>query len=868
MKRNGRRLNPSKTIIYPVLLSWIVGTRIRKPWLGQYMKTKLFPLLFIVILLFTGFIGQVASAADPPPTLYLYFSQEELINLRALRTAPSHQATWNSIKSWADTYMSYSPPTQPTGEGFIGYWDAIERNGIDGKPPIRRFVETMAFMYAMTEDTAYAEAAKEWMLELASWSTWQESGTPGQCDAMAIKGITFGYDILSDYLSVSEKQTISDRVATSTQAIYDYWSGHEDNPEWWGWGYPNAIGLRGMALILSGLVFTDQPDAGTWYNSGLTLTQTNLDTAFDYSEGISYDALACFAMVAALDPVKRIKGDDRFQGSSLLMERGLLYNYLNYNDKPIQFEDGAWYEGFETNTLPFLYKLGSEYNDGYANWFADNYADKDNVYSYIWKDPNVVSISPTGLPLTRHFGDIGYVVARSGWDNDDLVFAFKSGSSKGHSHNSQNEFAIYYQGKPITGGPGYVSNRVTDDTWSHNCILVDGNGQCQELGDYQSCSPLLGTRGQITAFEESAGNYVYMLGDASAVYTGWSGTSDGRTYTVGDLDKWLRHVVFVRNPNYFVIFDQLEAPSPKQFNMIINLPQLKWNSAPQPISVSGALISMSQEGIPLNALIVEPKTFSYDIISYNERDSGEANQIRVNTPTATETAEFLTVLYPDAVLPVEEVQMGNLLGVIITPSSDTKELVLFSSDGNPVDQYVELGGYYQAIDGGSYTFDGTRVRAQFDTYQVMRLEQVTEQPPIAEFSATLTTGDKPLSVQFSDQSEGSITGWLWDFGDGATSTEQNPLHMYTSAGVYTVSLTVAGSPSDTETKTDYISVYEPAPFIPGDANEDGVVNSLDITKVKRIIMGLDEPTPGVDANEDGNINALDITQIELIIMGS
>ncbi len=154
---------------------------------------------------------------------------------------------------------------------------------------------------------------------------------------------------------------------------------------------------------------------------------------------------------------------------------------------------------------------------------------------------------------------------------------------------------------------------------------------------------------------------------------------------------------------------------------------------------------------------------------------------------------------------------------------------------------------------------------------IVHILSLQEEVPLAEFSATPTTGNEPLDVQFTDQSTGSITSWLWDFGNEATSTVQNPLHTYTSAGVYTVSLTVTDSlttNSDTETKTDYISVYEPAPFIPGDANEDGVVNSLDITKVKRIIMGLDEPTPGADANGDGNINALDITQIELIIMGS
>ena len=55
--------------------------------------------------------------------------------------------------------------------------------------------------------------------------------------------------------------------------------------------------------------------------------------------------------------------------------------------------------------------------------------------------------------------------------------------------------------------------------------------------------------------------------------------------------------------------------------------------------------------------------------------------------------------------------------------------------------------------------------------------------------------------------------------------------------------------------------------IPGDANGDGNVNSLDITNAERIIVGLDDETPGADANQDGNFNALDITKIEMIIAG-
>ncbi|AKB34214.1 cell surface protein [Methanosarcina siciliae HI350] len=81
--------------------------------------------------------------------------------------------------------------------------------------------------------------------------------------------------------------------------------------------------------------------------------------------------------------------------------------------------------------------------------------------------------------------------------------------------------------------------------------------------------------------------------------------------------------------------------------------------------------------------------------------------------------------------------------------------------------------------------------------------------PVANFSAEITSGNAPLTVNFTDQSAGSPTSWLWDLGDGENSTEQNPSHTYTSAGNYTVNLTVENSAgTDFELKTDYIEVSE------------------------------------------------------------
>jgi PKD repeat protein len=48
-------------------------------------------------------------------------------------------------------------------------------------------------------------------------------------------------------------------------------------------------------------------------------------------------------------------------------------------------------------------------------------------------------------------------------------------------------------------------------------------------------------------------------------------------------------------------------------------------------------------------------------------------------------------------------------------------------------------------------------------------------------------------VAFQDQSEGEITSWKWDFGDGTTSTERHPVHQYQKAGEkYVVILDVEG----------------------------------------------------------------------------
>ena len=88
--------------------------------------------------------------------------------------------------------------------------------------------------------------------------------------------------------------------------------------------------------------------------------------------------------------------------------------------------------------------------------------------------------------------------------------------------------------------------------------------------------------------------------------------------------------------------------------------------------------------------------------------------------------------------------------------------------------------------------------------------------PVAAFSGTPLIGTVTFSVTFTDQSANSPTSWAWTFGDGGSSTLQNPSHNYTTAGTYDVQLIATNANgADTLQKVGYITANNPAPTSSG-----------------------------------------------------
>ncbi|AKB29128.1 cell surface protein [Methanosarcina siciliae T4/M] len=104
--------------------------------------------------------------------------------------------------------------------------------------------------------------------------------------------------------------------------------------------------------------------------------------------------------------------------------------------------------------------------------------------------------------------------------------------------------------------------------------------------------------------------------------------------------------------------------------------------------------------------------------------------------------------------------------------------------------------------------------------------------PGADFTANVTSGVIPLTVSFTDESTGSPSSWLWDFGDGNNSMEQNPVYTYSTEGTYSINLTVTNEDgSDSELKTDYITVTQAGQVATNDLSISGLVNTVPASAV-------------------------------------
>lgn len=186
---------------------------------------------------------------------------------------------------------------------------------------------------------------------------------------------------------------------------------------------------------------------------------------------------------------------------------------------------------------------------------------------------------------------------------------------------------------------------------------------------------------------------------------------------------------------------------------------------------------------------------AFNMINQNTGVSGDYDMTCWSDNVTLSTSR----VYPSCMVEVGNSPTYNAATVVkqaLTSISDTS--VAFTLDVTG----LGTGPYYVWVTDNRQARNGT-------PYQ---LGSSSGSAPVADFTASVTSGNAPLTVTFTDTSTNTPTSWAWDFGQNTfpDSTSQNPSKTFNVPGTYTVSLTATNAyGSDVETKTAYITVSNP-----------------------------------------------------------
>ncbi|MDM8007626.1 MAG: DUF362 domain-containing protein [Phycisphaerae bacterium] len=234
----------------------------------------------------------------------------------------------------------------------------------------------------------------------------------------------------------------------------------------------------------------------------------------------------------------------------------------------------------------------------------------------------------------------------------------------------------------------------------------------------------------------------------------------------------------------------------------------------------------------------------------------------------------VTVLNSSETLSYCEGSVASEVQVLATVAGNTNRKVVIAAEPGA-----------QLLDGGTaagrramlYLYDATWTQTNAAGKQIFDNAVTWALGPVdAGFTAAVTTGTAPLTVQFTDQSTGPITLWAWDFGDGGTGKVRQALHTYSKPGTYTVKLTVSGpvGEPDTMQRAAYIVV---TPH-PADLDADGDVDEddMDIFQACSTGPGLaGTATEGctaahfasADIDDDNDVDQADLSRFQRCLSG-
>lgn len=509
----------------------------------------------------------------------LFMRPEDLPRLREL-AAGREKKSFDKIRADADRIIKAGPTPEPTERGSAR--DKENEQAVKAWWPNRgqtdratQEAETLAFVYLITRDKKYGEAARKWVLHLASWDPDGPTNFSLNCEAG--KAMLYrparAYDWAWDMFTAEERAKIQ---AMWRRRVGDAWKsgeirlgvGHLNQPY-------NSHGNRIWHKIAEvGIAFLDEiPEAPTWLDYAVNKFYACYPVWSDddggWHEGVSYWAGYQAKAVWWLQVAQSALGIDGLK-KPFFAQVGDYPLYIAPPGSPNSGFGDLSFRPPSSGVGGFMeYHLRMRGNQpgghaAYWRWWTETWKMKGEggVLGFLY-DANLPALpaakAPTDLPPSKVFHGIGVASLHATLldAKDDVHFLFKSSpfGSQSHGHNPQNTFQLNAYGEPLLvccvyrdlHGSKFHYNWV-HSTVAQNGVLVNGEGQ-----EKHKATP----QGRIVA-ERFGTDYDYICGDATAAYG-------------GRLTRAWRQVVFVKGETPFIVlYDDLVAKEPSTFQFMLH----------------------------------------------------------------------------------------------------------------------------------------------------------------------------------------------------------------------------------------------------------------------------------------------------------
>ena len=463
------------------------------------MIDAVLPVLIVFAVASSAAFAADSSGPPPPARPHLFFTPADVDSLRA-KCAGAMKPQFDEIARYAVEHLADVPPAQLEGDN--------EQKGLQIEHPFLTNVLNFSFLYVVTGEPKYLDAAKRWTLGLAALPEWEGKVVPSDKEAdrglytgFGLTGLAAGYDWLYNSLTEDERRLVRTKIASRSEAIYRATS----HGEWWSRAYLHHdlwIPVAGMGLGAVA-VMDEVPDARTWAlraeeEFAEALRRLGDDGA--WHEGPCGWTFAMASFVPFWDAYNR-KFGARFDSSKWLQETWRFRLYSRTPDGQfLSFGDGRAtgnYQQTGYQAAPALRFLARKFVNPYAQWLAaEEWSARPNPYTAVWEiiwaDTAIAARPPYDLPLSMLFANEGLAILRTGWHIEHTVAAFHCDSLVGevaarfyqngddgvntavdHAHADANTLAIWSRGRFALTAAGYGQR----DTRFQNSLLVDGQGQ-------------------------------------------------------------------------------------------------------------------------------------------------------------------------------------------------------------------------------------------------------------------------------------------------------------------------------------------------------------------------------------------------------